>query len=187
MKSIIKASILFTAVNIYTNTYADVLITQNPLHRISYAQSGKNFIFTIEIFDGHIVDGNYPLMDFATIRVDKNKNNIVDKYVDTAYATANAKLCPVYLIDEKESTSLCGKLPTIASYKVEITTSPYSRDRHSIFSFTIPSSELSFDESSANLNFVLHSSRSGYAYYPSKSDRVFSSVINIPFQSLTGI
>lgn len=176
--------LLSSIISLCVPAYAEVLITNNPYNQISYTQDIENIYFSIEILDSTLIKGRYPIIDFASISVDKNKNKKIDEYLDTSYGVGNLKICGQYLINERAS-STCEKLSTQATLKVYVGKTQYSQKEHSIFEFKIPKSELSFDEASAEVTFQVYSAKSKYKNYPQINDGLFTSTISIPFKKIS--
>jgi hypothetical protein len=161
-------------------------LVKNDQHVISARRLGDRIIFSIEAVGDHSDDlnGSYPKLDFAGIRVDVNRNGRVDNRVDVAYGTASGskdKICTQYLLSETSSTG-CTGLQSQAKVEVAFKSTANARHKHPVWNYSIPMKELSQDGKLAQLVFRIHQSEKGYTVYPANTGYSFRNTLAFELQ-----
>jgi hypothetical protein len=146
---------------------------RNPLPQALYDQDGVSVIAT-ETQNTLELEVSEPDPVFFSVEVDRNQNGQYDRLVDVAYrARADGSLCVEYLIDEHHNTACGGYLSSAYSKNFKV-----DQGRKQ-FTVVLPKKELSLDQPSARLAFVLrNSAQRQTAFYPPER---FQKAINIPY------
>jgi len=147
------------------------LIIGDDSYVISKRVSSEFTELTIEFINQYkgSLDGKYPDRDFVVLLMDVNQNSQIDKDLDTYYATSENGLCSGYLIDKKFS-STCGAYKSDFDISRKLLATKLQKRPHPVFKFTIPNKELFGERDNAALVFKIHSSVSGYTYYPDDAE-----------------
>jgi hypothetical protein len=181
----------------------NVLIS-NKDHFISYKIDGTNVIFTMESVGDFKNDFNseFPDTDFFAIEVDVDRNQKIDKDIDTSYSIRSSwkrtspvdpvyrfifrkkPICTVYLLGNGRS-STCGRFKSAASLKRRFEGSKNQVKAHPIFIFTIPKTELNKGGQQADLVFTIFASGRGYKTYPVTSGIDHQKVFNSFQETIT--
>ena len=159
------------------------VLEKNERHVVIARYEGDKTTFVLEAV-GDTSDnlrGQFPALDFASIRVDVNQNGIIDaERTDVGYGRRNGtytSICTQYLLTEGSSTG-CGGFSSGASLAVGFKATAISAKPHPVWEYTIPNRELARGGSTAHMVFRFHESGRGYTRYPasSRANVIFSKV-----------
>jgi hypothetical protein len=108
------------------------------------------------------------------VEVDRDQNGQYDRLVDVAYTPqSNGNLCPQYLIDSQHNTP-CGGFASLAHLK-DFKDEQGRRQ----FVMVLPKREISFDQQSARLAFVIRdNAQRNTSFYPTER---FQKAIDVPY------
>lgn len=168
-----------------------VELLRNDRHVISARRGRGSTTFILEAI-GDTTDnlqGTYPNLDFASLRVDVDQNLAVSEKVDRSYGAVSGssdQICSQFLLTASTSTG-CGAAPSGAGLSTRFSGTPTSSTPHPSWSFTIPNGELS-SGGVAHLVFRFHEAGVGYTVYPEPTDasQPFSQVAALNLKTLKG-
>ncbi len=131
------------------------------------------------------LSGKFPAVDFSGIRVDVNQNGRVDERVDVAYGISGGsanEVCTQYLLTETSSTG-CKGFTSDATLKAEFKRTKFSSSAHPVWTYTIPTKELTKNGSYAHLTFKIYEAGRGYTQLPkpTRTTQSFSKVTTLNF------
>lgn len=167
------------------------VLEKNERHVVIARYEGDKTTFVLEAV-GDTSDnlrGQFPALDFASIRVDVNQNGIIDaERTDVGYGRRNGtytSICTQYLLTEGSSTG-CGGFSSGASLAVGFKATAISAKPHPVWEYTIPNRELARGGSTAHMVFRFHESGRGYTRYPasSRANVIFSKVQAVDLRTL---
>ncbi|MGI9174107.1 MAG: hypothetical protein ACR2GR_02150, partial [Rhodothermales bacterium] len=166
-------------------------LVNNRQHAITARSVGDKIVFVLEALGDSTNDlgGSFPDVDFAGLRVDRNRNGKVDARVDVAYGIAGGardQLCTQYLLSETSSTG-CGGFPSETALRVQFGGTANGLAAYPAWTFAIPKKELTTGgDSLADVAFRFHEAGRGYTRYPAseQSDASFSAVVTVNLNTL---
>lgn len=121
---------------------ADQVLVRNERHLISVSYAAAEVTITLEALgDGtNNLGGQFPNVDFVSLRVDRDRNGKVDPCVDVAYGIAGGTrdwLCAQYLLSETSSTG-CGGFASEATLSVQFSGTANGVAAYPVWTFAIP-------------------------------------------------
>ena len=177
---------------------SDVIVIDNARHVVTAKDNGDSMTFILEAIGDSTnnLKGTFPALDFASIKVDTNKNGRVDEDVDISYGISSGsydRICTQLLISETSSKG-CGSFKSRASMKVGFIATKNHPTPHPVWEFFIPKKEISQKLDSAHMVFRFHEAGRGYTRYPAtkQANIIFSQVQEVSmtpakFQVIPGL
>lgn len=142
---------------------AEKLIIENDRISARYQVNDQEIKFIIEdllnISDNR--DDGYPTIDFVSMKVDINNNNLPDNNVDKNYGiSSNGTPCAQFILQEGSASTGCLQEDGF-SYESRFTTSDKSSENHIIYELIIKKVNIAIENESIGLIFVMNGNDSG--------------------------